>query len=518
MGQKLKSPVALIIMDGIGIGRPDDPFNAVARQGMPELDRLRAAYPHGQLNASGEAVGLPDGQMGNSEVGHLNIGAGRVVYQELTRISKSIRDGDFFSNQTLIEAMQNSRQNGTGAVHLMGLVSDGGVHSHLEHIYALVELARQQGISELYVHAFLDGRDVPPRSALSYLDSLEARLRETGLGRIASVSGRYYAMDRDKRWERVEKAYAMLVYREGEHAGTAAEAVKKAYARGENDEFVLPTVVDSAGSNAALKAGDAVIFFNFRPDRAREMTWALTKEEFDGFRRRKGFFPLCYVCMTKYDETMDLPIAYKPEGLTNILSEVLSINGFRQLRIAETEKYAHVTFFFNGGVEKAYDGEDRILIPSPKVATYDLQPKMSAPEVTERVLSEIAADRYDVIIMNYANGDMVGHTGVYEAARVAVATVDHCVGRVASAILAKGGEVIITADHGNCDEMRDPQTNQPHTAHTTNPVPVILASERFRSAKLRTGGILADLAPTILQLIGVPQPPQMTGRSLIEQS
>jgi 2,3-bisphosphoglycerate-independent phosphoglycerate mutase len=459
------------------------------------------------------AVGLPEGQMGNSEVGHLNIGAGRVVYQELTRITKDITDGGFFKKQEFLDAIDNAKKNGT-KLHAYGLTSDGGVHSHLDHLYALLKLAKMQGLDNVYIHCFMDGRDVPPDSGKGYIEQLEAKIKEIGIGEIATVMGRYYAMDRDNRFERVEKAYAAMVRGEGVTAASAAEAMQQSYDKGEMDEFVMPTVVVKNGKPVAkIEAGDSVVFYNFRPDRAREITRTLTQEDFSGFPRE--LFPLYYVCMTQYDQTFKgVHIAYKPVSLSNTLGEYLAKNGKKQFRIAETEKYAHVTFFFNGGVEKPSDGEDRFLIPSPKVATYDLKPEMSACEVAEEAVKHIESGEYDVMILNFANPDMVGHTGVDEAAVKAVTTVDNCVAKVIGAIQKMGGEAIITADHGNSEKMLD-ENGGPFTAHTTNPVPVILVSERFKHAKLRSGGILADLAPTLLELIGLPVPEEMTGSTLI---
>ncbi len=507
---KLSVPIALIILDGWGIGRQDDACNAIARGDTPHLTLLSELYPATSLACSGEAVGLPDGQMGNSEVGHLNIGAGRIVYQELTRISKAIRDGDFFANPVLGEVVAAAKQSGS-ALHLMGLVSDGGVHSHITHLYALLEVAKRAGLAKVYVHAYLDGRDVPPSSALEFIDALEAKMAALGVGRIATVSGRYWAMDRDKRWDRVAKAYTALVSREGERAPTARAAVEQAYARGETDEFVLPTVVEGCG-DCAIRAGDGVIFFNFRPDRARQLTRVFTDKDFAQFSR--PFLPLRFATFTQYDETLPVPIAFPPQTIANTLGEIFSAAGLTQLRIAETEKYAHVTYFFNGGEEKPLPGEDRVLIPSPKVATYDLKPEMSAVEVTDRVVQEIKSGKYDLIVMNYANGDMVGHTGLLDAAIEAVGVVDKCVGRVTDAIRDRGGIACITADHGNADCMFDSNTGEPLTAHTLNPVPFILVSEKHRQARLRSG-VLADIAPTILDLASLAQPAEMTGRTLI---
>ncbi|MBQ1913838.1 MAG: 2,3-bisphosphoglycerate-independent phosphoglycerate mutase [Selenomonadaceae bacterium] len=508
------APIALIIMDGWGIGNPDDPNNAIAVGKTPNLDGLTAKYPHAQLQASGEYVGLPDGQMGNSEVGHTNIGAGRIIYQELTRITKAIKEGSFFENEALLAAINDAKKNG-GALHLMGLVSPGGVHSHSNHLYGLLELAKRQGLSEVYVHAFLDGRDVPPASAAEYLEELEKKIKEIGIGKIAVISGRYYAMDRDKRWERVVKAYDAIAKGEGKTAKSAAEAIQASYAdksekpEGVTDEFVVPVVIDGY---KGMKSGDGVIFFNFRPDRARELTHAFTDETFDGFQRVEGL-KLSFTTMTQYEKGLNVRIAYPPQSIENTLGEVVSKAGLKQLRIAETEKYAHVTFFFNGGVEKEYEGEDRILVPSPKVATYDLQPEMSAIEVTDKVVDAIKSGKYDFIILNYANGDMVGHTGVLSAAIQAVETVDTCVGRFVEALQSVGGELIIIADHGNADVMVDPSSKEPFTAHTTNPVPVICVSDRVRSIK---EGALCDVAPTLLTLAGLEIPKEMTGKVLVE--
>lgn len=506
----MKQPLALIIMDGFGINESDY-GNAIHAAGTPNLDRLFAMGSHTQIGASGMDVGLPDGQMGNSEVGHTNIGAGRVVYQELTRITKSIRDGDFFENPALKAAMQAALDNGT-ALHLMGLLSDGGVHSHNEHLYGLLEMARKMGLTEVYVHCFMDGRDVPPSSGKEYVEQLEARMQEIGVGKIATVMGRYYAMDRDNRWERVEKAYQAMVYGEGVSAPTGAAAMQASYDAEVTDEFVVPAVIDGGRT---IGTNDSVIFFNFRPDRAREITRTLVDDAFTGFVRRNGRFPLHFVCMTQYDATMpNVGVAFHPQSLTNTMGEYLAKNGKTQLRIAETEKYAHVTFFFNGGVETTFPGEDRALIPSPKVATYDLKPEMSAYEVCEEAIRRIESDRYDVIILNYANCDMVGHTGVFEAAKQAVRAVDECVGRTVDAILAKGGVAMITADHGNADRMYDTD-GSPFTAHTTNPVPFCIVG-RGTDLKLRQGGRLADIAPTMLEVMGLPVPAEMDGKSLIE--
>lgn len=503
-------PVALVILDGWGLGSASS-SNAICNAKTPNMHKLVEEYPTTALECSGEAVGLPEGQMGNSEVGHLNIGAGRVVYQELTRISREIRRGEFFANDEFITLLANIRKK-NGALHLMGLLSDGGVHSHIEHLYALLQMAKQSGITRVYVHAFLDGRDVPPSSAGIYIEALERKMAEIGVGSIATISGRYYAMDRDKRWDRTEKAYAAMVYGEGERASSAADAVAKSYTRNETDEFVLPTIVQQG---AIVQDGDGVIFFNFRPDRARQITRAFVDKDFTGFARRDGRLDIGYVCMTQYDETIAAPVAFKPSYLNNTLGEVIAQQGLKQLRIAETEKYAHVTFFFNGGEEKPFAGEDRSLIPSPKVATYDLQPQMSAYEVTDVVVEKIQTGQYGLIVLNYANGDMVGHTGIYDAALAAVEAVDQCVARVVSAMQAAGGIVCITADHGNAEQMQDPVTGEPFTAHTTNKVPFILVSEESKAMALRDAGVLADIAPTILALMHIKKPAEMTGQSLI---
>lgn len=473
-------------------------------------------YPSTCLKASGEAVGLPEGQMGNSEVGHLNIGAGRVVYQEFTRISKAIREGEFFKNPVLIQAMTTAREKGVG-LHLLGLLSDGGVHSHIEHLFALLDMASQNGVNKVYVHAFLDGRDVPPDNALVYIKQLEEKLGQLGLGKIATVMGRYYAMDRDNRWERVEKAYQAMVDGQGVMAASAAAAVTQSYEDRVTDEFVVPSVVvDEAGEPVGvIKPGDAIIFYNFRADRAREITRAFVEPEFDNFNRVKGYLDPYYVCMTQYHKEITAPIAFPPQTMVNTLGEVLAKNGFRQLRIAETEKYAHVTFFFNGGVEEPNPGEDRILIPSPKVATYNLQPEMSAPEVTAKVVEAINSNNYKVIILNFANPDMVGHTGIFEAAVKAVETVDRCLEEIAEAVIKQEGVMLITADHGNVETMEE--DGGAHTAHTTDEVPFILVSERLKDRELRKGGALEDIAPTILSLLGIPLPVEMTGKTLIRE-
>ena len=503
----MKKPLVLMILDGFGIA-PDE-GNAIVAAKTPNLDKILKENPVTQIGASGMDVGLPDGQMGNSEVGHTNIGAGRIVYQELTRITKSAQDGDMEKNEALVKAMSSAKENGK-ALHFLGLLSDGGVHSHNTHLYALLEMAKKMGLTDVYIHCFLDGRDVPPSSGKGYVEELQAKLAEIGVGKVATVMGRYYAMDRDNRWERVEKAYAAMVYGEGEHAACPVCAVQESYDKEVTDEFVVPVVCEGA---APISAGDSVIFYNFRPDRAREITRTLVDPDFTGFERKKGFFPLTYVCMTQYDATMpNVEVAYKPESLKNTFGEYISKQGMTQLRIAETEKYAHVTFFFNGGVEKQYPGEDRILVKSPAVATYDLQPEMSAYEVTDKMVEAVKSGKYDALILNYANCDMVGHTGVFEAAVKAVEAVDTCVGRVVDAVKEMGGCVLLTADHGNADKMLD-EDGSPFTAHTTNPVPFCVINH---DCTLRKGGVLADIAPTMLKVLGLPQPSEMTGKSIIE--
>ncbi len=504
----MKKPLALIILDGFGYN-PSDYGNAIRAAKTPNLDKLFATCPHTLIGASGMDVGLPDGQMGNSEVGHTNIGAGRVVYQELTRITKSISDGDFFQNEALCGAVENCKKNGT-ALHLMGLLSDGGVHSHNKHLYGLLELAKRAGLEKVYVHCFMDGRDVPPTSGKEYIEELLAKTKEIGVGKIASIMGRYYAMDRDNRWERVEKAYAAMVYGEGETAECPVCAMEKSYAADVTDEFVVPVVCDKEGQ---IHANDSVIFFNFRPDRAREITRTLVDPDFNGFVRKNGFFPLYFVCMTQYDAKMpNVQVAFKPQSLANTFGQYISDKGLTQLRIAETEKYAHVTFFFNGGVEAPCQNEDRALIASPKVATYDLKPEMSAYEVTDELLARLDSGKYDVIILNFANCDMVGHTGVFEAAVAAVEAVDTCLGKVVDKILSMGGRALITADHGNADQMYEPD-GSPFTAHTTNPVPLLLVGDKDHT--LKEGGRLADLAPTMLEMLGLPKPVEMDGKSLL---
>jgi len=503
----MKKTLLLCILDGFGIAPKEG--NAIEAANTPNLDKIFAENPSVAIGASGMDVGLPEGQMGNSEVGHTNMGAGRVVYQELTRITKSIKDGDFFENEALVKAVDNCIENGT-ALHLIGLLSDGGVHSHNTHMYGILELAKQKGLKEVYVHAFLDGRDVSPTSGQGFVADCVAEMEKIGVGKVASVMGRYYAMDRDNRWERVEKAYAAMVYGEGEKAQDAVQAVADSYAKEVTDEFVVPTVIEGGRT---IAEGDSVILYNFRPDRAREITRTFVDEAFDGFERRNGFFKLNYVCMTQYDATMpNVDVAFKPQTLKNTLGEYVSDMGLSQLRIAETEKYAHVTFFFNGGIEKTYAGEDRILVASPKVATYDLQPEMSAYEVCDKCVDAIRTGKYDMIILNFANCDMVGHTGVFEAAVKAVEAVDACVGKVVEAVDEMGGTTLITADHGNADKMFE-EDGSPFTAHTTNPVKFCVVGY---PCELREGGRLADIAPTMLKIMNLPQPAEMDGTSIIK--
>ena len=499
----------LCILDGFGWVPDRTEGNAIVAAKTPYFDKLFSTCPYTTIGASGMDVGLPDGQMGNSEVGHTNIGAGRIVYQELTRITKAIQDGTIRKNEALVKAIQAAVDSGK-AIHLMGLLSSGGVHSHIDHLFGLLDMAKDMGAKEIYVHAIMDGRDVAPDSGKGFIQQLQDKLDQLGVGKIASISGRYYAMDRDNRRERVVKAYEAFVYGEGVH-GTPAEVMANSYAEGVTDEFVVPAVTCEGGR---ISAGDTVIFFNFRPDRAREITRTFVDDDFTGFERRNGRFPLNYVCFTQYDVTMpNVDVAFRPEGLNNVMGEYLASLGKTQLRIAETEKYAHVTFFFNGGVEAPFEGEDRALIPSPKVATYDLQPEMSAYLVADECVKRIESGKYDVIILNFANCDMVGHTGVFDAAVKAVEAVDECAGRVIDAVLAAGGKVLLTADHGNADQMMEPN-GSPFTAHTTNPVPFVVAG--CGDVKLREGGVLADIAPTMLKLMGLPQPAEMTGTSIVE--
>ncbi len=506
----MKKPSMILIMDGFGMN-PNLHGNAIAMAKKPQLDRIMNDFPHTTLQACGPAVGLPEGQMGNSEVGHLNIGSGRIVYQDFTLISSEISNGNFRQNGPLNQAMDFSLQHKTG-LHVIGLLSDGGVHSHIDHLFALLDLAKEKGVSQVYIHGLLDGRDVPPRSALSYIKRLEAYCKKIDLGRIVSISGRYYAMDRDKRWNRLEKAYNAIVLGEGLRANSASEAVEAGYRRNENDEFLLPTIVDTP---APIQNHDSIIMFNFRPDRAREITRAIVDPDFSGFHRKRVPTDICYVCMTEYDTLMpNVKVAFLQDDIKNTLGQVLSQAHLNQLRIAETEKYAHVTFFFNGGIEAPSPGEDRILIPSPKVATYDLQPEMSAYRLTEEVLRQIQKNYYDVIILNFANADMVGHTGIMEAAIKAIETLEQCVPKIVAEILARDGQILLTADHGNADCMLD-EDNHVVTAHSLNPVPLVYISNH--PARLVEGGKLADIAPTLLHLMNIQPPPEMTGKSLLQK-
>lgn len=504
-----KKPIALLIMDGYGIN-PNEEGNCIMAAKKPNLDKYMSECPNTIISASGLDVGLPDGQMGNSEVGHTNIGAGRIVYQMLVKISKDIKDGTIIDNLALKLNMEAAAKSGR-ALHLFGLLSDGGVHSHNEHLYGLISMAKKLGVKKVYVHAFLDGRDTPPSSGADYMAQLVDEMKKVGLGKVATISGRYYAMDRDNAWDRVEKAYDAMVLGEGVQESDPVEAIKNSYANGVTDEFVLPTVVDKDG---VISEGDSVICFNFRPDRARQITRAFVDPDFTGFERKKGYFAVNYVCMAQYDASMpNVSVAYPPEALIMTFGEYVSSLGLTQLRIAETQKYAHVTFFFNGGEERQFPGEERILIQSPDVATFDLKPEMSAYEVKDAVIKEIEDDKFDVIILNFANCDMVGHTGIIPAAIKAVEAVDDCVGQVTEAVLKKGGVVCITADHGNADQLIDPVTKAPFTAHTTNPVPFIVVGADC--GPLREGGRLADIAPTMLKLMGIEQPTAMTGESLV---
>ncbi len=508
-----KKPTVLMILDGYGLNDKVE-GNAVAQAKTPVMDKLMAECPFVKGNASGLAVGLPDGQMGNSEVGHLNMGAGRIVYQELTRITKEIQDGDFFKNEALLHAVKSAKENGS-ALHLFGLLSDGGVHSHNTHLYALLELAKREGLENVYVHCFLDGRDTPPASGKGYVEQLVDKMKEIGVGQVATVMGRYYAMDRDNRWDRVELAYNAMVKGEGAEAACGICAVQNSYDNGKNDEFVVPAVVKKDGAPVAtIKDKDSVIFFNFRPDRAREITRAFCADEFDGFAREKRL-DLTYVCFTEYDETIpNKEVAFHKVSITNTFGEFLAAHNMTQARIAETEKYAHVTFFFNGGVEEPNKGEDRILVKSPKVATYDLKPEMSAYEVCDKLTGAIRSEKYDVIIINFANPDMVGHTGIQAAAIAAVEAVDECVGKTVEALKEVGGQMFICADHGNAEQLIDYETGAPFTAHTTNPVPFILVNYD-KNYTLREGGCLADIAPTLIEMMGMQQPAEMTGKSLL---
>ncbi len=508
-----KKPTVLMILDGYGLNE-NHRANAVYEASTPVMDKLMAECPFVKGYASGLAVGLPDGQMGNSEVGHLNMGAGRIVYQELTRITREIEDGDFFKNEALLAAMKNAKENDS-SIHFMGLLSDGGVHSHITHLYGLLEMAKREGLKKVYVHCFLDGRDTPPASGKGYIEALQKKMKEIGVGEIGVISGRYYAMDRDNRWDRVELAYKALTQGEGVKGADAAEAVQASYNNGKTDEFVLPTVIEKNGKPVTVISDkDSIVFFNFRPDRAREITRAFCDDDFRGFPREKRL-DITYVCFTDYDDTIQNKlIAFHKVQLHNTFGEYLAAHGMTQARIAETEKYAHVTFFFNGGVEEPNKGEDRILVKSPKVATYDLQPEMSAPGVCDKLVEAIKSGKYDVIIINFANPDMVGHTGVEAAAIKAVEAVDECVGRAVDAIKEVNGQMFICADHGNAEQLVDYETGEPFTAHTTNPVPFILVNADPKYA-LRENGCLADIVPTLIQLMGMEQPAEMTGNSLL---
>jgi 2,3-bisphosphoglycerate-independent phosphoglycerate mutase len=511
-------PLVLCVLDGFGLAAAG-PHNAIALADTPHWDRWWAECPQTRLSASGEDVGLPAGLMGNSEVGHLNLGAGRVVDQPQMRITRAIRDGSFFANPAFRDACAHARERG-GALHLMGLVSDGGVHSHLEHVPGFLELARREGIRDVWLHAFTDGRDTPPTSGVEHVQRLEAACAEAGVGRIASVIGRYDAMDRDRRWDRTEKAWRCLVLGEGERARSAEEAVRAAYARGVTDEFVPPTaIVDAAGEPLPrIRSGDAVLHLNFRPDRARQLTYAFTRDDFDGFARPERPRDLAFVCLTRYDETLEVPVAFPPGDVFDTLGDIYAAAGLRQLRIAETEKYAHVTYFFSGGREAPSAGEERCLVPSPQVATYDLEPDMSAPAVTDETIARLertGEGALDLVVLNYANADMVGHTGKLEPTVRAVTTLDRCLGRLEAAVRAAGGLLVVTADHGNAEQMWDEKRNEPHTAHTTNPVPLVLVGDAARGVRLDAGGLLCDVAPTVLDLVGLPRPAAMTGRSLL---
>ena len=502
--------VLLCIMDGWGISKNHPEYDATKLAHPVHVDKLEKEYPTISIHADGQYVGLPEGQMGNSEVGHLNLGAGRVVHQDLSRINRAIKDGSFFKNERFLMAMNHAKENNS-ALHIFGLVSTGGVHSSLDHLLALIKMAADNGLKKVYVHAFLDGRDTPPQSACTFIQPVEDELKKYGLPPVATIIGRYYIMDRDNRWDRVEKGYNALLFGEGEHAATACEGVKASYARGDNDEFVLPTVI--GGEESRIHDNDSIIFINFRPDRAREISKALNFKDFDGFERKKVLKNLCYITMTSYNEDFTFPVAFPKEHLVNILGDVLEANGIHQFRTAETEKYAHVTFFFNGGRETPYDAEERILVPSPKVATYDLKPEMSAYEVKDKLVEAIKTQKFDFIVVNYANGDMVGHTGIYEAIEKAVKAIDECVKDTVEAAKANDYEVIIIADHGNADHALN-EDGTPNTAHSLNPVPFVYVTEN-KNAKVENG-VLADVAPSILHILGMPQPADMTGRDLIK--
>jgi len=511
MGKKL---TALLILDGFGY-TPRTEGNAIVEAGTPNIDKYRAKYPNTLIGASGMHVGLPRGQMGNSEVGHTNIGAGRIVYQELTRITKQIEDGEFFTNPRIVALMDAAKNNGK-KLHVMGLVSDGGVHSSNEHLYAILEMAKLRGLEQCYVHCFMDGRDVPPTSGKGYIEQLQAKIDEIGFGKIATISGRFWAMDRDNIWERVGKAYDAMVKGEGVEETCPVQAMQNSYDKEVTDEFVNPTVIMENGAPVTkIEEGDSIFFFNFRPDRARQLTRAFIDPEFNGFEHAP--MTVNFLTMTQYDATFAAPKAFEPQSLDMTMGKYMASLGKTQLRIAETQKYAHVTFFFNGGVEAPEEGEDRVLVPSPKVATFDMQPEMSAYEVTEEAVKRIHSGEYDLMVLNFANPDMVGHTGIMEAAVKAIKVVDECTGKVVEAILEEGGRCIITADHGNAEQMFDYETGEPYTAHTvSNPVPMILVDDRYLDADLRDDGCLADLAPTLLQMMDLPQPKEMTGKSIIK--
>ena len=511
----MKKPIVLMILDGWGINENPDQVNAIRMADPVNFNRYWNSYPHTQLRADGEFVGLPEGQFGNSEVGHLNIGAGRVVYQLLPKITKAIKERTILDNKVLSDIMEKTKENGK-ALHLTGLMSDGGVHSHISHILGVVEMAKEKGLNEVYIHAIMDGRDTPPKSGVNYLKDLEDGLKKIGIGKVASVVGRYYAMDRDTNWERTEEAYDLMTLGSGIKAKSSDEAITGAYSRDETDEFVKATIIVNEDETpvALVKDGDGIIFCNFRPDRARQLTRAFMEEPFTGFTR-KAHPKVSFVCMAQYDEKFGLPVAYPPETIVNTFGEILSKHGMKQIRTAETEKYAHVTFFFNGGVEDTYPGEIRLLTPSPSVATYDLKPEMSAYEVTDKLLEELQKGDTDVVILNFANTDMVGHTGIIEAEIRAVKAVDECLNKIASKVLEMEGMVLVTADHGNGDLMVDPVTKAPYTAHTANPVPFILISDKLKNIKLRNDGKLADLTPTILDILKIEKPAEMTGESLI---
>ena len=512
-----KTPTVLMVLDGFGL-TDEIEGNAIRMSKMPNLDKIMSTYPWAEGKASGLSVGLPDGQMGNSEVGHTNIGAGRIVYQELTRITKSIQDGDFFSKPALMNAVKNCKENDK-ALHLFGLLSDGGVHSHIEHLYGLLKLAKENNLTKVYVHAFMDGRDTAPSSGKRFISQLEDKIKEIGVGKIATISGRFYAMDRDKRWERVEKAYLALVSGEGEKAESATACIEESYKKDILDEFIVPTVIQENGKPVAIiEENDSVVFFNFRPDRARELTTAFCSPEFDGFGRVKGYYPLKYVCFTEYDEnTPNKEVVFTSENLNNTLGEYLSNAGLTQVRMAETEKYPHVTFFFNGGKEEAYKGEDRVLIPSPKVLTYDLQPEMSASEVTHKLIESLESEKYDFILVNYANPDMVGHTGMIDATVKALEVIDDCLGTVLEAVLKADAQMLICADHGNCDKLIDYVTKEAFTSHTTNPVPFIIINSKKEIKGVKKDGKLCDIAPTILDMMNLDTPEEMTGKSLLDK-